>query len=390
MCRTRVIVLTALLQLGCFLPVQGAPAIRHPGEAFLYRVLELEVTGLPVTGDPFDPDAVRLDATFSLPSGAELDLPGFWHQPYTSRQQNGGELLSPAGKAGWRLRFTPTEPGRHHVNAELRVNGVSTGFAQLEEMYRKRLRYLIARYGAFPNLLAWQFFNEIDNVYRHLSPGAVAGWHQEMGLWLKANDPWKHLVEVRNAGADWFYLDWVRLEHALPAGYANGWSPQPVVCGVKGRGEMLLYIVNPAANYPGNATTETIPPLTGARLTVPDVPTGRYQVRWTMPATGEVLLETTAEATDGELQLEPPAFSEDLAAQLIARDQLSLVEPRITENGEFAFRLRGEPAGAYAVEASPNLSDWSVAATAKHDSKDTPVQETASAEQRFYRARREP
>ena len=69
-------------------------------------------------------------------------------------------------------------------------------------LYEKRLRYLVARYGATTHLLAWQFFNEIDNVYApHLLQAAdVAAWHAEMGRWLKANDPYGHLVTTSLTG----------------------------------------------------------------------------------------------------------------------------------------------------------------------------------------------
>lgn len=52
-------------------------------------------------------------------------------------------------------------------------------------LYRQRLRYLIARYGAFTSLGFWEFWNEKD---------APAAWLAEMGGYLKANDPYRHLV----------------------------------------------------------------------------------------------------------------------------------------------------------------------------------------------------
>lgn len=67
-------------------------------------------------------------------------------------------------------------------------------------LYQKRLRYLMARYGASPALFAWEFFNEIDNVYRHLDAAEVARWHQDMGSWLKSTDPWQHLVSTSLTG----------------------------------------------------------------------------------------------------------------------------------------------------------------------------------------------
>ena len=69
--------------------------------------------------------------------------------------------------------------------------------AAAQAIYQKRLRYLIARYGYSPRLLAWQFFNEIDNVYaprQSLNGPDVAMWHGVMGKWLHAHDPYHHLV----------------------------------------------------------------------------------------------------------------------------------------------------------------------------------------------------
>lgn len=74
--------------------------------------------------------------------------------------------------------------------------------ARAKALYQKRLRYLLARFSASTHLFAWQFFNEIDNVYApHLLQAAdVAAWHAEMGRWLKANDPYKHLVTTSLTG----------------------------------------------------------------------------------------------------------------------------------------------------------------------------------------------
>lgn len=65
---------------------------------------------------------------------------------------------------------------------------------EAKSLYRKRLRYLIGRYGAFTSVLSWQFFNEIDNVYRFLKPADVTAWHDEMAKWLKTHDPYGHAI----------------------------------------------------------------------------------------------------------------------------------------------------------------------------------------------------
>ena len=67
-------------------------------------------------------------------------------------------------------------------------------------VYQKRLRYLVARYGYSSSLFAWEFFNELDNVYRYLIPADVARWHTDMGDWLHRHDPFQHLVTTSLTG----------------------------------------------------------------------------------------------------------------------------------------------------------------------------------------------
>ena len=72
--------------------------------------------------------------------------------------------------------------------------------AQARQIYQKRLRYLVARYGYSSQLLAWQFFNEIDNVYGPLNGDDVLAWHRVMGAWLRAHDPYRHLITTSLTG----------------------------------------------------------------------------------------------------------------------------------------------------------------------------------------------
>ncbi len=73
---------------------------------------------------------------------------------------------------------------------------------------RNRLRYVVARWGYSPSLLAWELFNEAD-----LSDGfrfaTDTPWHAEMAAYLKATDPHKHLVTtsyISNPNADVYRL----------------------------------------------------------------------------------------------------------------------------------------------------------------------------------------
>lgn len=62
--------------------------------------------------------------------------------------------------------------------------------------YKDRLRYIIARWGYRTNLLAIEFWNEIDNAMadENIPADVVIKWHEEMSGWLKINDPYHHLL----------------------------------------------------------------------------------------------------------------------------------------------------------------------------------------------------
>ncbi len=60
-------------------------------------------------------------------------------------------------------------------------------------MFRRLLRYLIARYGYSTHLFAWEFWNEVDLTDR-FSPSVVLAWHNEMGNYVKQLDPTGRLV----------------------------------------------------------------------------------------------------------------------------------------------------------------------------------------------------
>jgi hypothetical protein len=65
---------------------------------------------------------------------------------------------------------------------------------EARRLYEKRLRYIVARWTAFTNVLAWEFFNEIDNVYKYLKHDDVVAWHRDMARYLRSIDPYRHLI----------------------------------------------------------------------------------------------------------------------------------------------------------------------------------------------------
>jgi hypothetical protein len=67
-----------------------------------------------------------------------------------------------------------------------------------KQLFRQRLRYIVARWGYAPNLLAWEFWNEVD-LTDGFAPEVVAGWHREMSDFLRVIDTHHHLISSSTA-----------------------------------------------------------------------------------------------------------------------------------------------------------------------------------------------
>jgi len=338
---------------------------RSVGTPEVFERVEIEVEGVPAAANPFDPESIALDLEAVAPSGKSLHVPGFYHNEFDRKIEGKGEVLTPRGQGGWRIRWLPLEAGRHTLVATAIVGGKPAGQGQTvidvaagkrhglarvqpegkryfclsdgtplflnglcacwygkrgtqdyddwleayqkaginyiriwmwpqafgiewdrgdklhyrqdnawrldrvlaeaewrgifvmlcldyhgifevkpdywggnnfwtrhpynatnggpcqiqnefftsdeaKKLYEKRLRYVVARWGAFPNILAWEFFNEIDNEYAYLKHVDVVAWHRDMGRRLRAIDPFRHLISSSFTGgserADLFAL----------------------------------------------------------------------------------------------------------------------------------------------------------------------------------------
>lgn len=62
-----------------------------------------------------------------------------------------------------------------------------------KELFKRRLRYIVARWGYSPNVLCWELWNEVNAADRP-ADSVVAAWHAEMSRTLKTLDPNRHLV----------------------------------------------------------------------------------------------------------------------------------------------------------------------------------------------------
>ncbi|WAJ70596.1 DUF5060 domain-containing protein [Catenovulum adriaticum] len=68
-----------------------------------------------------------------------------------------------------------------------------------KQRYKDKLRFLVAKWSYSPQIAAWEFFNEIDNVMYHgeeqqISDEIITSWHREMSDYLAQIDVHDHLV----------------------------------------------------------------------------------------------------------------------------------------------------------------------------------------------------
>jgi len=59
--------------------------------------------------------------------------------------------------------------------------------------FERRLRYVVARFGARTNLLAWELWNEVDLTDRYDS-ATVTAWHRDFAALLRSLDPARHPI----------------------------------------------------------------------------------------------------------------------------------------------------------------------------------------------------
>ncbi len=78
-----------------------------------YGRLDLAVDLSATYENPFDPRQINVRAIFQTPGGDRREVPAFYWAGYERHELSGTCLLTPSAQAGWRVRFTPTTPGRY-------------------------------------------------------------------------------------------------------------------------------------------------------------------------------------------------------------------------------------------------------------------------------------
>ncbi|MEI6501102.1 MAG: DUF5060 domain-containing protein, partial [Armatimonadota bacterium] len=195
----------------------------------LYEKLEL-TAGLGATWDnPYDPDQVALDATFTSPSGRRFAVPGFFMVQHRREVRGGTEVMIPEGSGVWKVRFTPSEVGVYKWSLKLKDrNGEVTGGAGSFRCAAARSRGFVRTSKADPHYLAF------DNGDGYFAIGHnLPGYHttkqtaeQAMGKFAAAKENYNRWwLYSYNLGLEWTdKLGWYRQDSAARLDTALDWG----------------------------------------------------------------------------------------------------------------------------------------------------------------------
>ena len=73
---------------------------------------------------------------------------------------------------------------------------------EMDRLYRNKLRYLVARYGADTAVFSWEFWNEVDCIGASYATEPVRAWHERMARYLRGIDPYRHLITTSYGRSD--------------------------------------------------------------------------------------------------------------------------------------------------------------------------------------------
>jgi len=149
---------------------------------------------------PFNGLALEMGGWEACRSPGEYDLAAAWRLDHVLRQgldlgilhmlvlDSFHSLRKMDPESGWTFQAYATENGGFLENP-------SDFFTHPEarRLYRNRLRYIVARWSAFPSLGVWELWNEVDRV-EGFDVEKVQAWHKEMARYLRRLDVYRHPI----------------------------------------------------------------------------------------------------------------------------------------------------------------------------------------------------
>lgn len=148
---------------------------------------------------------------------------------YDHRQEQAAQLdyvLALADRYGIKVLLVLINHGQFSTNVDAQwagnpYNAANGGFLnepheffthpQAIDLFQRRLRYIVARWGHHPSILAWELWNEV-NLTTGYAGEPVARWHETMSEFLRSIDPYGHLITTSFSNAQLEPSVW-RLPH---------------------------------------------------------------------------------------------------------------------------------------------------------------------------------
>jgi hypothetical protein len=102
-------------------------ALRAPYTSLAqYDLLELDIDTDQSVDNPFDPDQIAIDLTFTAPSGEQFSVPAFFYQGFDPNTQQ------PIWPQRWKARFTPSLEGSWTARATLKTPKITLQSAPVQ------------------------------------------------------------------------------------------------------------------------------------------------------------------------------------------------------------------------------------------------------------------
>jgi hypothetical protein len=78
--------------------------------------------------------------------------------------------------------------------------------ADAKDLYKRKTRYTVARWGYATSILCWEFWNEVGYTDAY-NATTVASWHEEMAQYVESIDPWDHMLTTSVSAHNWQVTD---------------------------------------------------------------------------------------------------------------------------------------------------------------------------------------
>lgn len=163
--------------------------VKFPSQVTQYEKFEAHFIINTQYTNPFDPDEVDVTGEITAPSGKILNLPAFYTQDFDRLLEEGIEKFSANG-------------GMLNKSMEFFTN------AEANKFFDNRIRYIIARWGYSPHILAWELWNEVDGILGYYGDNNVENvklWHEDKIKKIRVLDVHQHLVTTSFAFS--YFLD---------------------------------------------------------------------------------------------------------------------------------------------------------------------------------------